>query len=297
MMFRRRFTQKFLVLFGVILFLVFMFTLSQFDDIEKQNNDYRARLLKEKLAKELLDQDQEKNNFYKNGNNNGNNNNNADLKAKMSAKFGNRYRFSSNNNNNDDALIEQENDEHYLNEQHLERTFSVVSKMHRLVHLDLKGAAPKLNYLKEFLPFVKRAGATGILVEYDDFFPYKNDLEAIKNQNHYTNQELQLFFKLAKEADLTIVPLIQTLNNLEFILKLKQYTSMRQSKAYFGSMNPCLNETYDKLIFRLLDQVIDAHPTDLEYIHIGCSQLKSIDLDSDGCKHLNFKSIEDLFIQ
>ncbi len=66
-----------------------------------------------------------------------------------------------------------------------------IESMKRIVHLDLKGAQPKLAYLTELIKFFKRAGATGVLIEYEDFFPYEEDLEAIRNQNHYTKQEVR----------------------------------------------------------------------------------------------------------
>ena len=46
----------------------------------------------------------------------------------------------------------------------------------RVVHLDLKGAPPKIEYLKEFFDLIHKAGANGILLEYEGkgsivFFP------------------------------------------------------------------------------------------------------------------------------
>ncbi len=93
---------------------------------------------------------------------------------------------------------------------HREETAHQVSKaidaMKRIVHLDLKGAQPKLAYLAELIPFFKRAGATGVLVEYEDFFPYEHDLEAIRNQNHYTKQEVRLSVRLARNFCLGLSP-------------------------------------------------------------------------------------------
>lgn len=170
-----------------------------------------------------------------------------------------------------------------------------MSSLQRIVHLDLKGSPPKLNYLKELIPFFKSAGATGILVEYEDFFPYSSDLESIKNQNHYTNQELIQLFKLIKESGLNLIPLIQTFGHMEFVLKLKQYAYLRESKEHFQVITPCLNDSYEKVLFRMLDQVIDSHPEDLEYIHIGCDEVYFINVHPE-CKNLNLNSKQDFFV-
>ena len=37
----------------------------------------------------------------------------------------------------------------------------------KLVHLDLKGAPPRIEYLRQLLPFIKQLGATGILIGED----------------------------------------------------------------------------------------------------------------------------------
>ncbi|CAH1958812.1 unnamed protein product [Acanthoscelides obtectus] len=46
----------------------------------------------------------------------------------------------------------------------------------RLVHLDLKGAPPKVSYFEKLFPFIKDIGATGILLEWEDTFPYTKEL-------------------------------------------------------------------------------------------------------------------------
>ena len=160
----------------------------------------------------------------------------------------------------------------------------------------LKGSPPKLAYLKEFLPFAKSAGATGVLIEYEDFFPYKNDLEAVANQNHYTPNELKQLFDLLKENKMSVIPLVQTYGHLEYVLKLKQFAYLREASEHFQVISPCLNDTYEKVVFRMIDQILDAHPTEIEYIHIGCDEVYHVNIN-EACKSMtNLKNIHDFFI-
>ncbi len=171
-----------------------------------------------------------------------------------------------------------------------------MSSMHKLVHLDLKGAPPKINYLKELIPYFKSIGATGVLIEYEDFFPYQNELEPIRNQNHYTNSELKQIFDLLAANKLTAMPLIQTYGHMEFVLKLKQYAYLREDSKHFNVITPCLNDTYEKIIYRMIDQVLDAHPEDMQYIHIGCDEVYFVGINA-ACKSMGLKSVQDYFIQ
>ena len=61
---------------------------------------------------------------------------------------------------------------------------------HRLVHFDLKGAPPKIDYLQQLIPIIVQLGGTGLLIEYEDMFPYEGDLKSISATNHYTRAEV-----------------------------------------------------------------------------------------------------------
>lgn len=101
---------------------------------------------------------------------------------------------------------------------------------HRIVHLDLKGAPPKLSYYKDFFQFLKKIGATGILLEYEDMFPYNYvDAAAL---NAYTIEEINKILEYAKENSLEVIPLIQTFGHLEFVLKLEKYKHLRENNKY-----------------------------------------------------------------
>uniref|UniRef100_A0A6I8P3C2 Hexosaminidase D n=1 Tax=Ornithorhynchus anatinus TaxID=9258 RepID=A0A6I8P3C2_ORNAN len=58
----------------------------------------------------------------------------------------------------------------------------------RLVHLDLKGAAPKISYLEQLFPLLSQLGATGVLVEYEDMFPFQGDLGILRSPYAYRSE-------------------------------------------------------------------------------------------------------------
>uniref|UniRef100_A0A803SL56 Hexosaminidase D n=1 Tax=Anolis carolinensis TaxID=28377 RepID=A0A803SL56_ANOCA len=55
-----------------------------------------------------------------------------------------------------------------------------------LVHLDLKGAPPKVSYLAEVFPLFHALGANGILLEYEDMFPYDGELKPLCANDAYS---------------------------------------------------------------------------------------------------------------
>ncbi|KAI4455856.1 hypothetical protein MML48_8g00004409 [Holotrichia oblita] len=150
---------------------------------------------------------------------------------------------------------------------------------HRLVHLDLKGAPPKLSYLEKFFPFVKDIGATGLLIEWEDTFPYTKDLiqigglsnSAQVNNAPYSIEEARHILELIADTGLMIIPLVQTFGHMEFVLKHEQWRHLREEEAYPSSMCPT-NSDAMPLIRSLLKQIIAFHPN-IQYLHIGADEV------------------------
>lgn len=99
----------------------------------------------------------------------------------------------------------------------------------KIVHLDLKGAPPKLSYYKDFFKLITRLGATGILIEYEDMFPFRGALLGNTSAyNAYTLEEVHQINEWARELNLTVIPLIQTFGHLEWLLKGAQWMDLRE---------------------------------------------------------------------
>lgn len=141
----------------------------------------------------------------------------------------------------------------------------------RLVHFDLKGAPPKVTYFKSIFPLIKRAGATGILMEYEDTFPFWGALSIASARNAYKKKEIRYIQDLAKTHDLKIIPLVQTFGHLEFILKLPEFKNLREVEDIPQSVCPTNNNTL-VMIKMMIDQVMALHP-DAEYLHIGSDEV------------------------
>ncbi|XP_077520147.1 hexosaminidase D-like [Amblyomma americanum] len=148
---------------------------------------------------------------------------------------------------------------------------------HRLVHLDLKGAPPKASYLIRLIPTLKRLGATGLLVEYEDSFPFVGEpLHALASPRAYTRQDLRSILDTARDNGLTIVPLINTFDKLEYILKHPQFAKYREIPTDPSTMCPS-NPAGVKLIQDILDQILHFHHAkDLYYVHIGCGDVAAL---------------------
>ncbi|KAI4486939.1 hypothetical protein M0802_012196 [Mischocyttarus mexicanus] len=147
-------------------------------------------------------------------------------------------------------------------------------KGHKIVHLDLKGAPPKISYYRYLLPLLRKLGATGILIEYEDMFPFDGKIRDISAYNCYNKNDLSIIQSLAEENNLIVIPLIQTFGHLEFILKLDNYKEYREVPRYPQVVCPTYNKTM-QLIHEMIDQVVAAHPN-MKYLHIGADEVYQI---------------------
>ncbi|CAJ0582316.1 unnamed protein product, partial [Mesorhabditis spiculigera] len=140
------------------------------------------------------------------------------------------------------------------------------------VHFDLKGAPPKVSYFLQLLELVRKSGATGVMIEWEDMFPYTGRLASAINTDHYSMEDVNAILSKAHSLGLTIVPLVQTFAHLEWILKLEEFRKYRTVDEYPQVL--CLaNKDGVDLIKESVTQVIEAHkPYGIPIFHIGCDE-------------------------
>lgn len=176
-----------------------------------------------------------------------------------------------------------------------QEVLQMLSSLDKIVHLDLKGAKPKIEYFDQFIPFIKSHGAVGLLLEYEDTFPFEGELHEARHGLGYSLEDVKHIKKLAQDNGLYIIPLVQTYGHLEWVLKLKKFAHLREAADYPQVITPCLEESYTLIFGKwkpsnpksqtlkinqsalflftdMLDQVIAQHQ-DAPFFHIGCDEV------------------------
>ncbi|XP_012888587.1 PREDICTED: hexosaminidase D isoform X1 [Dipodomys ordii] len=141
----------------------------------------------------------------------------------------------------------------------------------RLVHLDLKGAPPKISYFSELFPLLRALGANGLLIEYEDMFPYEGQLRLLRATHAYSPSEVAELLRLARCSELEVIPLVQTFGHMEFVLKHAAFAHLREVACFPNTLNPHAAESL-ALVGAMADQVLELH-RNARWLHIGCDEV------------------------
>uniref|UniRef100_A0A671M914 beta-N-acetylhexosaminidase n=1 Tax=Sinocyclocheilus anshuiensis TaxID=1608454 RepID=A0A671M914_9TELE len=154
----------------------------------------------------------------------------------------------------------------------------------KIVHFDLKGAAPKVKYLEQIFPLLSSLGANGILLEYEDMFPYEGELSILKSSFAYSPEDIEEIKSLAKRHKLELIPLVQVFGHMEFVLKHEKYFKLREVETFPNSLNPLAQGGMD-LVQDMLTQVMKKHP-EAKWFHIGADEVHGLGKSEDSKRWL-----------
>ncbi|KAL3997639.1 Glycosyl hydrolase 20 catalytic domain family protein [Acanthocheilonema viteae] len=148
----------------------------------------------------------------------------------------------------------------------------------KIVHFDLKGAPPTLKYYTEIFPLLKEMRVDGILMEYEDMFPYWNELSVLKREISYDGTIIKAILELAFNNSLEVIPLVQTFGHMEFVLKHSKYSIYREDMLKHDTICPSDKGSWH-LITEMLAQIRSMHPN-AKRIHIGADEAYTIGKDN-----------------
>ncbi|KAI7796568.1 hexosaminidase D [Triplophysa rosa] len=168
----------------------------------------------------------------------------------------------------------------------------------KFVHLDLKGAPPNIGYLFELLQLFADLGANGLLIEYEDMFPYEGELKVIQSkvQPPYSREDIMSIQEAASSRGLEVIPLVQTFGHLEFVLKHEIFRELREVDYCLGTLNPHRDQGV-KLVQEMLRQVMELHPKSSR-LHIGADEVYMLGLGDESNQWLSIPghSVHQLFL-
>lgn len=139
----------------------------------------------------------------------------------------------------------------------------------RAVHYDTKHHQDNKEYVEGFIRDLAHYKINQLVWEWEDKLAYTSHPE-IGAPGAFTIAEMQHFTQYAKRYHIELVPLVQGLGHVSFILKWPQYTSLREVPSSNWEFCPLKEDSY-KLLFDLWDEAIKATPGST-YIHIGSDE-------------------------
>ncbi|MFC1544923.1 beta-N-acetylhexosaminidase [Gemmatimonadota bacterium] len=139
----------------------------------------------------------------------------------------------------------------------------------RAVHYDTKHFQEKFEYVQEFICTLARYKINMLIWEWEDKFAYQRHPE-IGAPGAFTMKEMQEITRYARKYHIQVVPLVQGLGHVSYILKWPQNAHLREIPASNWEFCPLKDGSYD-LLFDLWEEAIAATPGS-EYMHIGSDE-------------------------
>ncbi len=167
----------------------------------------------------------------------------------------------------------------------------------RAVHYDSKHFQERFEYVKGFIRTLATYKINMLIWEWEDKFAYPRHPE-IGAPGAFTMEEIQALTHYARQYHIQIVPLVQGLGHVSYLLKWPQHKHLREIESSNWELCPLKDGSYD-LLFDLWEDAMEATPGS-EYIHIGTDEswelghcekckLKSEEIGISGLYHLFIK--------
>lgn len=170
---------------------------------------------------------------------------------------------------------------------------------YRAMHYDTKHHQDKRGYVEEMIKELASYKANVLVWEWEDKFAYQKHPE-IGAPGAFTKEEMQQLTRFAAGHHVQIVPLVQGLGHVSYILKHPQHRSLREVPDSAWQFCPLKEGSY-QLLFDLWDEAMEATPGS-EFMHIGCDETYELGVGTEcGCKAAADKSgkhaLMDMFLK
>lgn len=152
---------------------------------------------------------------------------------------------------------------------------------HRAIHYDTKHHQDRFDYVQSFIRELAHYKANILVWEWEDKLAYRRHPE-IGAPGAFTLEQMQELTSYARQHHIEIVPLVQGLGHVPFILKHRQFRHLREIPDSDWEFCPLKEGSYE-LLFQLWGEAIEATPGS-RFLHIGSDETYELGLGTDcGC--------------
>jgi hexosaminidase len=154
----------------------------------------------------------------------------------------------------------------------------------RAIHYDTKHHQDTAEYVRRLIATLAHYKANMLIWEWEDKFAYESHPE-VGAPGAFTKKEVQGFTRFAAQHHVQLVPLVQGLGHVSYILKHTRWRGLRELPDSNWEFCPLKDGSYE-LLFDLWDEAIEATPGS-GYLHVGCDEAYELGRGVEcGCKAL-----------
>ncbi|PID93140.1 MAG: hypothetical protein CSA96_00540 [Bacteroidetes bacterium] len=114
-------------------------------------------------------------------------------------------------------------------------------------HIDHRIQVMPIQELKDFAAYLHESGINTIIMEWEASFPYTRN-GIVSNRFAYTKEEVRDFISYCAGMDIQVIPLLQCLGHLEYVLKYERYAALREDRYEVSQLCPLKKEAVRQLI-------------------------------------------------
>ncbi len=128
--------------------------------------------------------------------------------------------------------------------------------------------------IRELVRSAARHKLNALLIEFGDRFPFEGEHEVVASQSALTRPQLRRIIDEARDLGLEIIPLVQCMGHLEYLLRHDEYADIREEdevRAQLCPSNPRSLQVWAELTEQILDFVGPC-----ARVHIGGDETRQL---------------------
>lgn len=140
----------------------------------------------------------------------------------------------------------------------------------RAVHLDCRGWPPTPAFLRSFIQLLSSFKINALFLEYGTHFAFQSQPEIVA-PGALTAECAAELCQFARDRNVVIIPMMQTLGDVGHVLRLPAYAQYRENPAYHQQFCPTNPATFD-IVTAMLEELLAAHPG--TWVHLGGDEIR-----------------------